>query len=421
VRKTGNNSLTGWVIFLGILVSGYFISVFENYNLVFLTVLILESVLVLLFNKRFGRAQILLSKAILGLLFIYSGFVKGVDPVGTQYRIEDYFMAFGTDWAMGLALPLSVVMNAWEFILGIIVLFSIRIRFTRWLLLLTMAVFTIVTINDALYNPVPDCGCFGDALIISNWQTLYKNLVIDALLLLVFFSASKSGSYFPAKVEAGIFIVFLLGFVWFEFYNIRHLPMMDFRDWKVGNKMMHEDPLPKEYYLSYKNTESGEITEYLSPDYPYNDSSWMATHEFVSQRVVDPNPPLHDLGIEDVGGNDVTPMIVENPDLQFVLVAEYLDETSLKKIEEINKFIESCNEQGIAFVTLTSSIPEEVEAFKSKYKLETEFYFSDDISLKSMIRSNPGLILLKEGVVLDKWHYNDFPKFEEEMDVRKQD
>jgi len=355
------------------------------------------------------------------LLFIYSGFVKGVDPVGTQYRIEDYFMAFGTDWAMGLALPLSVVMNAWEFILGIIVLFSIRIRFTRWLLLLTMAVFTIVTINDALYNPVPDCGCFGDALIISNWQTLYKNLVIDALLLLVFFSASKSGSYFPAKVEAGIFIVFLLGFVWFEFYNIRHLPMMDFRDWKVGNKMMHEDPLPKEYYLSYKNTESGEITEYLSPDYPYNDSSWMATHEFVSQRVVDPNPPLHDLGIEDVGGNDVTPMIVENPDLQFVLVAEYLDETSLKKIEEINKFIESCNEQGIAFVTLTSSIPEEVEAFKSKYKLETEFYFSDDISLKSMIRSNPGLILLKEGVVLDKWHYNDFPKFEEEMDVRKQD
>lgn len=410
MEKLQRNKAVGWFIFLFILLAGYLIRFIEGYNIVYFTLLFAAIFLVIPFRHAFNSFQIVLSRILLGLLFIFSGFVKGVDPVGTMYRIEDYFIAFGTDWAMSLALPLSMVLNAWEFILGIILLFNIRIVVTRWLLLITMVFFTVITINDAFNNPVPDCGCFGDALIITNWQTLYKNLVINALLLIVFFTQHRVKDWFKLRTEMVLLGVFLLGFLGFEVYNIRHLPVLDFRNWKVGNRMAHENPLPKKYYLTYKNTESGEEKEYLSPDYPYDDSVWAATHEFVSQRVVDPNPPLHELHAEDEAGNDMTASLIGNPDWQYLMIAEDLDKTNLKRITTIREFIDQCNEEGIAFAVLTSSLPETVEAFKNEHQLDADFFYADDITLKAMIRANPGLILLKDAVVTEKWHYNDWPE-----------
>ncbi len=189
------NTIT-WIILIGTILSGFLIPRYEFYNSFFISILTIEIILVIYFSKRFSNSQITISRILLGLLFIYSGFVKGVDPVGTEYRIVDYFIAFGTDWAIPLALPLSVLMNTVEFVLGILLLLNVRITVTSWLVLLMMAFFTVVTFNDAIYSPVPDCGCFGDALIISNWQTFYKNLIIDALLLIVFFSRNRVGKWF---------------------------------------------------------------------------------------------------------------------------------------------------------------------------------------------------------------------------------
>lgn len=403
------NKTLGWLIFLFILVSGTLIRIIEGYNLVYFTLLFGVILLVIPFRHTFGSAQIALSRLLLAALFIFSGFVKGVDPVGTEYRIEDYFIAFGSEWAVPFSLPLSVLLNGWEFMLGIVLLFNIKMKFMRWPLLVTMVLFTIVTLNDAFNNPVPDCGCFGDALIITNWQTLYKNLVINALLLIVFFTAARTPDWFTPRSELVILLVFFAGFLYFEVHNIRHLPLLDFRDWKVGNRMAHENPLPKKYYLTYKNTETGEEKEYLSPDYPYGDSVWVATNEFVRQRVVDPNPPLHDLHLEDVTGNDNTATIVENTELQYLMVAVDLDKTNLKHMGEIQAFIARCQEQQIAVALVTSSLPDQVEAFLAAHKLELDYYFADDITLKAMIRSNPGLLLLKDAVVLDKWHHNDWP------------
>ncbi|MCD4682324.1 MAG: DoxX family protein, partial [Bacteroidales bacterium] len=294
-EKNGNlMKITGWLLIILILFSGYLISCFEEFNGFFLFVLVAEMLLVIYFIRRFIHAQITISRIVLALIFIYSGFVKGVDPVGTEYRIADYFIAFGSDWAIPLALPLSIVLNAAEFILGVLLLLNVSIRITSWLVFLMMAVFTIVTINDALYDPVPDCGCFGDAIILANWQTLYKNLVIDALLLIVFFSRNRTVRWFTVKIEWAVLVISVVGFVFFEIYNIRHLPIIDFRDWKVGNKMVNEDPLPLKYYLTYRNIETNEEQDYLSPDYPYNDSVWLSQWEFVKQRVIDPNPRLHD-------------------------------------------------------------------------------------------------------------------------------
>ena len=404
-----HNKAAGWLIFLFILLAGYLIRVIEGYNIVYFTLLFAAILLVIPFRHAFGVLQVNLSRIVLGLLFVFSGFVKGVDPIGTKYRIEDYFIAFGTDWASPLAMVLSVILNAWEFILGIILLFNIRMKLTRWPLLVTMIFFTLITINDAFNNPVPDCGCFGDALIITNWQTLYKNLVINALLLIVFFSVDRSADWFKGRTEGIIALVFLAGFLGFEVYNIRHLPVLDFRDWKVGNRMVHENPLPKQYYLTYRHIETGEEKEYLSPDYPYNDSSWVASHAFVRQRVVDPNPPLHTLHLEDAEGNDHTATVIANPDRQYIIVAEDLDKTCIRHIDRIRAFARACEEHGVALAAVTSSLPEQVEQFKESNQLSLEFYYADDVTLKAMIRSNPGLILMQDGVVQGKWHHNDWP------------
>lgn len=403
------NKAVGWSIFIFILFSGYLIRVIDGYNLVYFTLLFAAIFLVIPFRRAFGNFQVMLSRILLGCLFIFSGFVKGVDPVGTEYRIEDYFMAFGTEWATPFSLGLSVIMNLWEFMLGIVLLFNIRMKWMRWPLLLTMIMFTIVTINDAFNNPVPDCGCFGDALIITNWQTLYKNLVINALLLIVFFTTGRTADWFSLRVELVVVVLFMAGFFGFEVYNIRHLPVLDFRDWKVGRRMTHENPLPKKYYLTYKNVNTGEEEEYLSPDYPYNDSAWLATREFVRQRIVDPNPPLNNLNLEDELGNDYTASIIENPDYQYIMVAENLEKTNVAVLDRVRQFIAECQDSGTAFVIVTSSLPEQAESFELEHSLGAAYYFADDVTLKAMIRSNPGLVLLHDSVVEGKWHYNDWP------------
>ncbi len=411
INKT--SIILSWVILIMILVSGYLVSVFEGLNLFFLMLLIVEIVGVILYFRNFTRMQFHISRIVIGCLFIFSGFVKGVDPVGTDYRIVDYFVAFGTDWAIPLAMPLSVILNAAEFILGVMLLLNIRMKLTSWTVLIMMVFFTFITLNDAFNNPVPDCGCFGSALLVSNWQTIYKNLVIDALLLIVFFSRKRIPPWFGMKSELAIFVIFLTGFIYFQIYNIRHLPVIDFRDWKIGNSVVHDAPLPVKYYVTYRNKSTGEIKEYLSPDYPYNDSSWMKQWEFVSQRIEDPNPKRSGLIIEDSEKTDVTQQILENHDWQFILISYDLSKANLKNIQRIRNFITKCDSSGIAFALITASLPETAQKFLADQQLETEAYFADDIMLMSMIRSNPGLILLKNGVVRDKWHYNDFPDFTE--------
>ncbi len=413
-EKNGNlMKITGWLLIILILFSGYLISCFKEFNGFFLFVLVAEMLLVIYFIRRFIHAQVTISRIVLALIFIYSGFVKGVDPVGTEYRIADYFIAFGTDWAIPFALPLSIILNAAEFILGVLLLFNVSIRITSWLVILMMAVFTIVTINDALYDPVPDCGCFGDAIILTNWQTLYKNLAIDALLLIVFFSRNRTVKWFTVKIEWAVLAISVAGFVFFEIYNVRHLPVIDFRDWKTGNKMVNENSLPLKYYLTYRNIVTGKEKEYTSPDYPYNDSVWLSQWEFVKQRVFDPNPRLHDMRIEDKDGNDFTADFIENPDYQFLFIAYDISRTSLKNIDITRNFINKSFESGLSFIAITSSLPEDVYNYKQDNDLDLDFYYSDDVPLMTMIRSNPGLILMKEGVVIEKWHYNDFPSFSE--------
>jgi uncharacterized membrane protein YphA (DoxX/SURF4 family) len=355
-----------------------------------------------------------ISRIFLGALFIFSGFVKGVDPLGTQYRIEDYFIAYHMNWAIPSALYLSMFLCMFEFLMGVLVLFNVRLKLVAWLVLLMMIFFTCTTFYDALYSPVPDCGCFGDAIILTNWQTFWKNVVIMVFVLILFFGRNIIRPTFTAKSEIIISLVFIILFIGFEEFNLRHLPVIDFSKWKTGKRLTPENPKPLMYYLTYKNKETGEEKEYLSPNYPYNDSIWMSHWAFKSQRISDPNPPSVSLIIQDSNKNNITENILRNPNYQFILVAYDLTKSKIKGFEKANELYKICTANGYSFAVLTSTLPETIEKFKKENNLDENmmFLFADDTSLMPIVRSNPGLILIKNSVVLGKWHWRDLPTFE---------
>ena len=351
-----------------------------------------------------------ISRWIVGIVFIFSGFVKGVDPLGTAYRIEDYFIAYGTEWASFLSLGLSVLLSVTEFVIGIALISGMRMQFVAKALLLIMIFFTGLTFYDALYEPVPDCGCFGDATKLTNWETFYKNLVLMVFVLLIYANRKKFTLSISKSFQTFLLVVYFLGFGYFSFYNYYHLPMMDFRAWKVGKQMNPEGEQETLVYLTYRNMETGEKEEFLSPNYPWNDSTWLANWEFVDQRTeVVGDLPDHGLFAEDEEGNDMTSVVLDSPDL-LLFVAYDLSKVPQKVFDKIALIDEFASSKGNGIVWLTSSLPEEVSALSEQYPTLYEVYYADDIVLKTMVRSNPGLIWMDEGVVKKKWHHSDFPQ-----------
>ncbi len=391
--------------------SAFLISRVEDYNLWFLLLLIFNVLFAVVFAKRICRRVLNISMFLSGLLFIYSGFVKGVDPLGTQFRIEDYFYAYNTIWAIPMALGLSVFLNAFEFSMGALLLTRVKVKWVSTLALLMMLFFTLTTVNDAINNPVPDCGCFGDALIITNWQTFYKNLVIDAFILLIFIRRTDIKALMPAKVQLITLLVVVLGFTAFEVYNIRHLPMIDFRPWKIGNRLLPENPQPVKYYVTYKNTTTGEEKEFLSKDLPWQDSVFMANWKWKSSREEDPNiEEKRTFPMVDAEGNDWSSELVQTAGgIVFVSIYDIKD-VSPEEAAKITELYRDAQKAGIEMVLLNSDATEVYEKYANKLKLpEMDIYNSDDTALKAAVRSNPGLIVVKDARVLAKYHINDLP------------
>jgi len=355
-----------------------------------------------------------ISRLLTGIVFVFSGFVKGVDPLGTAYRFEDYFVAYHWEFLMPLALFFSISLCALEFTIGFMLLLNLRMKLASWLLLLIMIFFTGLTLYDAIYSPVPDCGCFGDAIKLTNWQTFYKNLVLIVLAFIVFAYRKKFSAFLKPGQQWIASFGGAIAFAAFSLYCFLHLPLVDFTEWKTGNKLFAENPKPVEYYLTYKNKSTGVEKEYLSPDYPYDDSLWMAENEFVSQRVNDPNEYYgKNLVITDTSQNRVTESIIRNPGYQIIINAYSLKETNTRAFTEINEFCLLAAQKGVATAVLVGADNEEISDFIKLHKLQLDFYQADDILLKTMVRSNPGIMLLKAGVIIDKWHWRDLPEFPE--------
>ena len=362
------------------------------------------------------------SRIFVGLVLIYSGFVKGIDPLGSTYKFEDYFIAFNIDFLNPLALYLAMILCAVEFVAGIALVFGIKIKPMSFLVLIFMTFFTVLTLILAIFDPVPDCGCFGDAIILTNWETFYKNLFLMFFVLIIFFNRTKFIKILSNKDQYIILTLSTVVLLGISIYSYQHLPLIDFRPWEIGNNMKPDNSGGPKIYLTFKNKKTGKEKEYISPDYPWKDSVWMSEWEFIDQRIDDSHIKKgHNLTIEDLDGNDVTENFIYNHDYQFLLIAYELSETDKAAFKEINKFFEQCDADGFSLIVLTNGLLNEINDFKKDLNPKLEFYNADDIVLKTMVRSNPGLLLMKDGIVLNKWHYNDFPTYKEFLEEYVED
>ena len=314
----------------------------------------------------------------LSVTFILSGFVKAVDPLGTQYKIDDYLEAMG----MGSLLPTwvtlgaSVLQSAVEFCLGIFLLFAIQRRLTSRLILLIMLVMTPLTLWLALTNPISDCGCFGDAVVLTNWQTFWKNIVLLGCAVVVawwpkdmFRFVSESNQWIVINYS----VLFIIGIsVWSLYY----LPTFDFRPYHVGTNLRE----------NWQRTMDGE-------DLPYAD-----------------------FFIDDIdAGEDITEAVLGDSSYVMLLISPFLEQADDSRLDLINELYEYTDEHGYAFYCLTASTQKHIERWHDVTGAEYPFCQTDGTTLKTIIRSNPGLVLLKDGVIIRKWSHNDLPDIGEEQ------
>ena len=405
--KTKNSTLA-WISIAVALAAAVGIFFIPEYRLWFLMVLIANIVFSLLIRKRYNKPALTVCRLLVGALFIFSSFTKGVDPLGTKYKMLDYFVAYHIEWMDGAAMVLAILMILAEFLIGICLLTNVCPKIATVGGALFMLLFTTVTLFDARYDIVPDCGCFGTAVKMTNWQTFYKNLVIDAVLLPLVLNLKSIKCRLKPGMQFIIGLIYAVLFTGFELHNYRHLPMIDFMNWKVGKQMNETSGEEQQIYLTFREKATGKTQEFLAPNYPWNDSVWMRQWEFVDQRVVGDNSFLGFSAL-DQDGDDVTDMILGTKNL-LMFTSHDMSKVTEKEWKEIARITDAANLQGYDVIWVTASLQDEVEELQAKHPCVQEVYYGDELEIKTIVRFNPGLILLDEGLVVDKWSAIDFDK-----------
>ncbi len=362
-----------------------------------------------------------LSRILVGVVFIFSGFVKGVDPLGSNYKFIDYFNAFGMGGLSFSALFFSFVLSLAEFLIGICLFLNIKTKWAAWGALLFMGVFTPLTLILAIKNPVTDCGCFGDAWVLSNWETFGKNVVLLAFTIMAFIYRNKFKPLFNFLEQTVLVAGTIIFMLCIEFYCYRHLPILDFRPYAIGKNITEGMTIPEdaphdEYQitLKYKNKNTGVIQEFDETNYPWQDTLNWEFHSSDQKLVKEGfKAPIHDFVIEHPDLGNITEEILQDDNYTFLVVAYKLANTSTEDLEKINKLADYAREQGYRFYGLTASNADEVKKFTETHHIPYEFCVMDEIQLKTIVRSNPGLVLLKKGTIIDKWAHRDVPLLED--------
>ena len=353
-------------------------------------------------------------RLVLALTFLFSGMVKLIDPRGTQYKIEDYGAAFGVADLLpeGLPLVLACVLGVVEFLIGIYLFFGIRRRLATSVAICFLLIMTPLTLYLAIKNPVSDCGCFGDALVLSNWQTFGKNVVllICACIALRYY---KLMPHFVTKKNQ--WMVTLYSFVFacaFMGYNLWRLPVIDFRPYHVGadiRQAWYDDQQNfGQFVTTFIMEKDGVQQEFALEDYP--DSTWTLIDTRTIQTEPSKRTGVGDLIIQDAeSGEDITEAILGDEDYTFLLVAPYLEKADDSAMGGLLSLYDFSQEAGYGFYCLTSSGEKGIETWKEMTGAEYPFCQADAVVLKTMIRSNPGLILLHDGKVAGKWPSTALP------------
>jgi uncharacterized membrane protein YphA (DoxX/SURF4 family) len=360
------------------------------------------------------RVLRMVSRYLLGTLFIFSGFVKSVDPLGSAYKFTDYFEAFGWDFLSPMALVLAILLSSAELLIGLCLFFKLRMKITAWALLCFMLFFTLLTLYDAIKNPVTDCGCFGDALVLTNWQTFFKNIIFLVPAIIVFWQRNNYETEFNILFEWGLAAILFLAGIFISVYSYKNLPLIDFRPYHIGanipESMIVPEGLPRdEYEVKLFYAKGKEQKEFTLENAPYSDTSWkwIETKNVLIKKGFE--PLIHDFSLISEDGNDVTQQLLTDQGYSFLIVSNKLENTDREGLITLNRFATKALTNGYQVYGMTASTSDEVDSMKSWLKPVFSFYATDEITLKTMIRSNPGLMLIKDGTVIGMWHYRNIP------------
>ena len=372
-------------------------------------------------KEREKRLRIIdcICRIFVGLVFLFSSFVKGVDPMGTAYKIQEYMTAWSIgsltfEWALPFATFLSVTLVTLEFLVGVLLITNSLRKLTAWTLLLMMTFFLVTTLIDAITNKVTDCGCFGDFVKLTNWQTFWKNVVLMVPTLVIFFCRNLKKKHRTYERDILIFLFAVAAMVGFAIYNINNEPVLDFRPWKVGNQMIKQTDGKIQSFVTYQNTATGEIMEFPSEQLMVymQDTNWEKQWEFLDSRVVDPAQIQAD-GFSMIGidGEDHTKELIGSPDPIIIVTSHDISEINDKGIESMQRVRDIAEQHYVKYVFLTASLPEDAEKFLNDNDMGYIPYFlADEKAIETMLRSNPGYILLKDAIVKGKWHYRNYNK-----------
>jgi uncharacterized membrane protein YphA (DoxX/SURF4 family) len=373
------------------------------------------------------KALFHLAKWLVGLLFIFSGLIKLNDPLGFGYKLQEYFEVFHISFLNGWATGIGMLLCILEIVFGALLLLGIFKNFTLKGLLATIVFFTFLTFVSAFFKVVTSCGCFGDAIPLTPWQSFSKDVVLLALIIYVYIKrewiepvTNNTG------IQSALFATIFTASLMFGSITYNYAPFIDFLPYKVGASIPENMKIPEgapvdEYLIMYdlKNKKTNETKSMSDKEYMaqeiWKDEDWEVTGS-PSRKLIKKgyDVKIKDLMITDASGTDYTKEIIENPYYNLVVVAYNLKDTDEKAMGEINALALNATEQfNIRTVLLTSSAAQDANVFEKRMKLFMEVFYADAVPLKSMVRANPGVMLLKNGVVVNKWHHNSLPSFNE--------
>ena len=367
------------------------------------------------------------SRWFVGLLFIFSGLIKVNDPLGFGYKLQEYFEVFHfnflNDWATGIAILLCVL----EIVLGALLLFGFWRNLVTKGLLALIIFFTFLTFVSAAFKVVTSCGCFGDAIPLTPWQSFGKDLVLLVLIVYLFIHREKINPITTnSRWQGALFGVVTFASLGVGLFTYNYLPIVDFLPYKVGSSIpqsmkIPEGAQPDEFLIVYqlKHKKTGETKTMNDKDYMkleiWKDENWEVVGEPEKKLIKKGyEAKIKDLIISDNSGTDYTKELVENPFYNLIIVAYNLNDVNEEAIAKTNALALNAAEQfNIRSVMLTSNSAKDAAVFSKKMKLFMEVFYADAVPLKSMVRANPGILLLKNGVIVNKWHYHNLPSFDE--------
>ncbi|MFI5149433.1 MAG: BT_3928 family protein [Bacteroidia bacterium] len=368
-------------------------------------------------------------RVVVGITFIYSGFIKSNDPIGFAYKLEEYFEVFSQDlanskflvsmfhWMADWSVFFAILVCVSEVALGFMLLTGLYKRLTLWLLLAQIVFFTFLTFYSACYNKVTHCGCFGDAIVLTPWQSFTKDIALCFLISILWVGERHIKPVFGSFLGK-ITIVVITGIsIAFPVYTWAYLPVKDYRPYAPGKNICEQmKPGPHykqaEFGYLYKNKKNGTVQAFPADKLPWKDSlTWVYDTVQLIHPAVD-EPLIVDFKITDPETqDDLTDSVLKNPDYYFLLVAYDLKHTNRKVQGRINDFVGLCDKDKKKFMALTSAPHEEIRDFRLEVQAAYPYLNGDQTMLKTMIRSNPGLMLMKGCTVIANWPFRSFPSY----------